>query len=586
MDLKGRTLGVYQIMEEVGRGGMASVYRAYQSSLNRYVAIKVLPPQLAYDEEFVQRFLREAQAAASLSHPNIVVVHDVGEQGGLYYIVMEFLEGQTLKDLIQREGALSPVRAARILEQVAAALDYAHQRGFVHRDIKPANIFVGPDDRVKLTDFGIAKAVSEAEQLTRTGMLVGTPEYMSPEQAAGTPIDHRTDLYALGVVLYQMMTGQVPHRGTTPHSILHAIIYDPPPLPRQLNAAVPPAIEQVILKALAKQPGDRYQRGVDMAAALRAALAGRQVPSSMVVPTPSPKAPTPRPEPSARKPSLPLAGVLLALAAVTILVVIGLIAAALLAGEAQATPVPTQVIVVVSPTSSGGEVIDLTVTPTSDEPTSTPISEPATAEPLPTNTLSPTDMPVSPTDTPVPPTATLAPPTSTPVPPTPTVPPCPFAAQGLFADLWQTYRIQLGCPLYPQVQVIQDAEQAFQAGHMFWRADNDYAYVVFEQGGWAGTYRSFTDKWNEGDPDFSCPATPPPGLVQPKRGFGKVWCELGGASSPTGWALAEEVGRGPGNGDPAVQDFERGMILSDSDGRSTHRAYVFFPDGTFVRVGY
>lgn len=585
MDLKGKTLGVYQIMEEVGRGGMASVYRAYQSSLNRYVAIKVLPPQLAYDEEFVHRFLREARAAASLNHPNIVTVHDVGEQDGLYYIVMEFLEGQTLKDLIQREGALSPERAARILAQVAAALDYAHQRGFVHRDIKPANIFVGPDGRVKLTDFGIARAASEVEQLTRTGMLVGTPEYMAPEQAAGNPIDHRTDLYALGVVLYQMMTGQVPHRGTTPHSILHAIIYDPPPPPRQLNAAVPPTIEKVILKALAKQPGDRYQKGADMAAALRAASTAHY-PDSLVAPTPPPKTPSPGPAPSGRKQSFPLAGALLALAAVTIVVVMGLIAAALLGGDEQATPVPTQVIVVVTPANGGTEVIRPTDTPMPEESVPSPTAEPPIAEPLPTDTMAPSATPAPPTNTPIPPTSTPAPPTFTPLPPTPTVPPCPFAAQGLFASLWQTYRTWLGCPLYAQARVIQDAEQAFQTAHMFWRADNDYVYVVFEQGGLAGTYQSFTDKWNEGDPDFSCPASPPPGLIQPKRGFGKVWCELGGASSPTGWALAEEVGRGPGNGDPAVQDFERGMILSDSEGRATGRAYVFFADGTFVRVGY
>ncbi|MEJ2210003.1 MAG: protein kinase, partial [Anaerolineae bacterium] len=164
MNLTGRTIGNYQIVDELGRGGMAVVYRAYQPSLNRYVAIKILPPQLSFDQEFIQRFQREARAAASLRHPNIVVIHDVGEAEGvggagtIHYIVMEYLEGQTLKDLIQHEGSLHPRRVAHIVEQIAAALDYAHQRGFVHRDVKPANIFVGEGDRVTLTDFGIAKA--------------------------------------------------------------------------------------------------------------------------------------------------------------------------------------------------------------------------------------------------------------------------------------------------------------------------------------------------------------------------------------------------------------------------------------------
>ena len=149
--MSGKMLGNYQIMEELGRGGMAVVYRAYQASLNRYVAIKILPPQLGIDREFVERFQREAKAAAGLRHPNIVVVHDVGHEDGTYYIVMEYLEGRTLKDFIEQEGRLPPERVARIIEQVADALDYAHQRGFVHRDVKPSNIFVGPKDRVTLT---------------------------------------------------------------------------------------------------------------------------------------------------------------------------------------------------------------------------------------------------------------------------------------------------------------------------------------------------------------------------------------------------------------------------------------------------
>jgi predicted Ser/Thr protein kinase len=593
VDLTGRTLGNYQIVEELGRGGMAVVYRAYQPSLNRYVALKVLPPQLAFDPQFVERFVREARAAAGLRHPNIVVVHDVGEQEGLYYIVMEYLEGRTLKEVIEQEGRLPPARVAHILEQVANALDYAHERGFIHRDVKPANIFVGEHDQVTLTDFGIAKAASEAEQLTRTGMLVGTPEYMSPEQAEGGVVDYRTDLYALGIVLYQMLTGRVPFKGKTPHSTLYAVVNQPPPPPRQINPALPPAVEAVVLRALAKQPDQRFQRGAEMAGALQAALASRS-PLVAAAPPP-PRTPPPRPArrgaPARRGP--PVMWIVAALAAVLVLVV-GAVALLLAGGGGKGTPVPTltQVSLWQTPTTGVVEIL----------PTSTPAVVATTApgdtpSPEPTDTPAPMDTSQPPTDTPTA-TETSSPPTDTPTPapsftptatrtPTPTSPPpCAVQAQGLFAGLWQTYRAQLGCPLYAKPQPIQDAEQAFDNGHMFWRADNDRAYVVYEQGSQNGTFQSFTGMWSEGDPDYSCPASPPPGKVQPKRGFGAVWCSLGGASAPIGWGLGEEVGFGPGYGDPLVQDFERGIIFRDSDGTSQGRAYILFADGSFKRVNY
>jgi serine/threonine protein kinase len=578
VDLTGKSLGNYQIVEELGRGGMAVVYRAYQPSLSRYVAIKVLPPQLAFDQEFVQRFLREARSAASLRHPNIVVVHDVGEQDGLYYIVMEYLEGRTLKQVIEQEGSLPVVRVARIVQQVASALDYAHQRGFIHRDVKPANIFVGEGDRVTLTDFGIAKAASEAEQLTRTGTLVGTPEYMSPEQAEGGVVDHRTDLYALGIVLYQMLTGQVPFKGNTPHSTLYAVVNHPPPPPRQINPALPPAVEAVVLKAVAKRPEQRFQRGAEMTAALQAAVAGQPQPRA----TPS----APLREARARRRS-PVVWIVVALAAVLVLMV-GALVLLLAGGGDNATPMPTftQVIVWQTPTTALAEVI----------PTSTPADTQA-PPPGPTDVLVVTESPEPPTDTPTP-TDTPEPPTDTPTftptptstptrTPTPTSPPpCAVQAQGLFAGLWQTYRNQLGCPLYAQPKAIQDAEQAFDNGHMFWRADNDRAYVLYQSGPRNGTFQSFTGMWSEGDPEYSCAATPPPGRVQPKRGFGAVWCDLGAASAPIGWGLGEEVGFGPGYGDPRVQDFDTGIIFRDSDGTTQGKAYVMFGDGTFVRVNY
>jgi hypothetical protein len=324
VNLSGKMLGGYQILEEIGRGGMAVVYRAFQPSLNRHVAVKILPPYLALDAQFIERFVREARAAARLRHPNIVVIHDIAQQDGIHYIAMEYLEGQTLQRVIEQGGALSPVRAARITHQIASALDYAHHHGLVHRDIKPANIFVGADDHVTLTDFGIAKAASETQQLTRTGMLIGTPEYMSPEQATGSAVDGRTDLYALGVVLYQMVTGRVPFSSTTPHAVLHAVIYEPPPPPRQLNPRIPPGVEQVLLRALAKRPEERFQTGQALAQALDQARTGT----------------TARPQPAQAsqrrvRPVLPL---VLGLAALMVLVLGGWLLISILGPGPQSTP--------------------------------------------------------------------------------------------------------------------------------------------------------------------------------------------------------------------------------------------------------
>jgi serine/threonine protein kinase len=594
MDLSGKIIGNYQIVDELGRGGMAVVYRAYQPSLNRYVAIKVLPPQLGFDQQFVKRFQREARAAAGLRHPNIVVIHDVGEQDGVYYIVMEYLEGYTLRQSIEEEGPLHLARAAHIVSQVAAALDYAHQQGFVHRDIKPSNIFIGKDDHVTLTDFGIARAASETQQLTRTGMLMGTPEYMSPEQAEGSAVDHRTDLYALGVVLYQMLVGRVPFSGTTPHATLHAVIYEPPPPPRQLNPGIPPAVEAVIVKAIAKQPQQRFQSGAELTSALRSAYSGQpsvgpvpSQPATLRTASAPPAIPTQR--------RSPLVWILAALAAILAVLLVVFVLLILNRGDVAQTPLPppTHVIVLTTPTVNAGSATPSFV-PT-EVPLATATTSPTEPPTMPTNTpVLPTETPVPPTDTSEPPTDTPNPPTDTPTAtmtpsPTPTTPapPCAFPAQGVFATLWQTYRPELGCPLYQNPQLIQDAEQAFDNGHMFWRQDNDYAYVVYEKGGLSGSYQAFVDLWSEGDPEFSCAATPPAGKVQPVRGFGAVWCMLGGPGAATGWGLAEETGFGPGYGDPMVQDFERGFILRDSDGTTKGLVYIFFNDGMrFVRVSY
>jgi dipeptidyl aminopeptidase/acylaminoacyl peptidase len=267
-----RRVGKYEIIQEVGRGGMAVVYKAWQPSLERHVALKVLPEYFQHDPEFLARFRREARAAARLNHPNILYVYDVGEEDGVHYIAMEYLEGGSLGDRLVA-GSLSIDEIQGILAQVAAGLDYAHARGFFHRDIKPGNILFTDDGRPKVADFGIARPTDETG-LTRTGVLMGTPEYMAPEQAEGKTLDHRVDLYALGVVVYQMLTGRVPFRRTTPHAVLHAVIYESHTPPRQVRAEVEPAVESVVLKALAKRPDQRFQTGKAFAQASRRTRGG------------------------------------------------------------------------------------------------------------------------------------------------------------------------------------------------------------------------------------------------------------------------------------------------------------------------
>jgi phosphate/phosphite/phosphonate ABC transporter binding protein len=256
-DFIGTRLGKYEIQAEIGRGGMGAVYMGYDPMLDRSVAVKILAPHLVWEKEFVERFLREARAAARLKHPNVVIIHDVGQDGDRYYFVMEYLEGQTLTDLIQQRGPMAVDEVLRILRPLADALDYAHQRGLVHRDVKPGNVIVGPAGGVTLTDFGIVRAAQET-RLTATGTVVGTPEYMSPEQAKGLAVGACCDQYSLAVVAYEMLTGRVPFEAESTLALLHKIAYDPPPPLRQARPDLPVEVEEVLVKALAKEPGDRY----------------------------------------------------------------------------------------------------------------------------------------------------------------------------------------------------------------------------------------------------------------------------------------------------------------------------------------
>lgn len=282
-DFVGQRLGRYQLVEEIGRGGMAVVYKAYHPALERHVAIKVLPRELSFDASFVERFQREARAAGSLNHPHIVTVHDVGRADDSHFIVMEFVDGPSLTELLERRGSLPSSQATSIVAHIASALDYAHARGFIHRDIKPGNILITVDGNAKLTDFGIVRP-SEGTRLTQTGSLLGTPAYMSPEQARGGTIRPATDIYSLGIVTYELLSGAVPFSGGTV-AVLHAHLYDPPDL-----RVLPGAAQPVVGKALAKDPQARYRTAGAFAEALRCALTAR--------PTPPPPAQTPPPPPS------------------------------------------------------------------------------------------------------------------------------------------------------------------------------------------------------------------------------------------------------------------------------------------------
>lgn len=283
-ELIGETFGQYEITGIIGEGGMGVVYRAQDTKLHRDVALKVLPLDTAQNAELLKRFTREANAAAGLDHPNIIDIYNLDTQDGMYYIAMRYVEGETLSQLLHREGPLSLARAADIVTQLADALDYAHQRQIIHRDIKPANIMVGSNDRITLMDFGIAKAPSK-EKLTRVGQVMGTIEYMSPEQFQGKPVDARTDIYALGVILYQMLTGATPFKSRD--LLSDPSIFGAPPSPRRYNEQIPLAVEQVIVRSLAAAPGARYQKATELAEALRAAL-GESPEAASPAPVPAP----------------------------------------------------------------------------------------------------------------------------------------------------------------------------------------------------------------------------------------------------------------------------------------------------------
>jgi beta-lactam-binding protein with PASTA domain/tRNA A-37 threonylcarbamoyl transferase component Bud32 len=269
--------GRYELTHLVARGGMAQVYRAVDRQLDRPVALKVLFPELSVDRAFVERFRREAQAAANLSHPNIVPVFDWGEDDGTYFIVMEYVEGRPLSAVLRDPDRLPPRQIATIGASVAAALAFAHRHSVVHRDVKPGNVLITPEGEVKVTDFGIARAVNTEESLTQTGAVMGTAAYFSPEQAEGKVVDARSDIYSLGVVLYEMCVGKPPFTGDSPVAVASKHVRDMPVLPRAANPSVPAALEAVVMKAMSKNPDDRYGSAEEFRADLLRFADGRPV---------------------------------------------------------------------------------------------------------------------------------------------------------------------------------------------------------------------------------------------------------------------------------------------------------------------
>ncbi|MGQ9599723.1 MAG: protein kinase domain-containing protein [Anaerolineae bacterium] len=416
-ELIGKTVGAYTIVEKIGEGGMAIVFKGYQKSLNRYVAIKILREELAHDPEFINRFRREALAIANLNHPNILHVYDAGVAYGHYYLVMDYAEGGSLQDLLRR-GPLDVGRTISIISQLADALDHAHQRGLVHRDVKPSNVMLTREGHPLLTDFGIAKVLYETTSLTRTGAALGTPDYMAPEQIQGQPVDGRTDIYALGIMLYEMLAGWAPFRSSTPVATLYRQVNEPPPPLHQANIAIPPWLDAVVGKALAKQPAARYQRASELAQDLRrqtvTVAPGGMPPSARTVPPPVPSVPTvaaSRPAARGRSPLLLWLGAL----AVLLLAVVVVASYMLLREEGlgwlQASSTP--VVIVIPPQPTEPLLPTQAVEPSPMPPTT--VSLPTATPPTPVPTRPPTVQPTQAPTLPPPTAAPTRPPTSTPV---------------------------------------------------------------------------------------------------------------------------------------------------------------------------
>jgi len=285
---EGENIGPYRIMEKLGQGGMATVYKGYHAALDRYVALKVLHPAFLEDQSFIGRFQREARVVAKLEHPSIVPVYDFAEHENRPYLVMKYIQGETLKARLSR-GPLNAAEITQVVDAVGSALAYAHRQGILHRDIKPSNVLIHNDGQMYLADFGLARIAQAGESTLSSDSIMGTPQYISPEQARGDKdLDSGTDIYSFGVMMYEMVVGQVPFSADTPFSIIHDHIYTPLPMPRSINPKVPESVQRVLLKALAKDRADRYPDIPSMVQAFKAAWESAGVPmqgTALTLPT-------------------------------------------------------------------------------------------------------------------------------------------------------------------------------------------------------------------------------------------------------------------------------------------------------------
>jgi serine/threonine protein kinase len=435
-ELIGKELGLYRILEFIGAGGMSTVFRAYHAALDRYVAVKVLPEQISMDEELRQRFQQEVRVIARLEHPHILPVHDYGQDRDRLYLVMRYVGSGTLGDRLAH-GRMELGQISRVMHQVGSALAYAHRNGVVHRDIKPNNVLIDEQGNCYLSDFGLARVMAVSIRLTASGVGMGTPAYMSPEQGSGQPVDVRSDVYSLGIMLYEMATGQVPYQANTAMAVMLKHITDSLPPPSTINPDISPELERVIVKALAKDPNDRYQSVDDMIEAFNEAVGAVSEPLLPLLPPPRARKGVP-PSTSQERKRQRVPAWALAVAGLTLLIVIALSvlgatnAVAARRQSAEATETASAEAIVATSMAQTAVVRAYTATPTIT-PTSSPTPPPTTTH-TPTPTATATGTPIdTPTPTEVPPTWTATAtatathtPTITPTPTrTPTITPTP-----------------------------------------------------------------------------------------------------------------------------------------------------------------
>lgn len=565
----GRQLGRYVLRERLGGGGGGAVYSAWDETLEREVAIKVFVPLPGASADMMERFQQEARLTARMNHPNIVPIYDVGEEAGVFYIAMRRLSGKTLGDRLTDRGPLPQTEAINTTLPLADALFYAHQRGIVHRDLKPANALFDDENRPMLVDFGIAKALDAGnERLTMTGTTIGTPPYMSPEQAAGEEVDHRSDIYSLGILLYQMVTGRPPFQGNYP-TIMRAHLYDPPPPPRSLRPDIHPDLERIILKALAKRPQDRFNNVAEMSDALKAVLRGDATrinlppavggtlspPAPRVAPPPPPRptvaapietggyqqrgpaaAPVPRYtappiEEAPRFPIWTVTVVLLLLFCTAGAVVTGTRYLPTLTDAGSGVP-PTAIVIGTSPTPTLGGIVVPSVLPTDTPPPAATGTVPPSETAVPNATATETPLPSAtgvPTETPSPTATASATPTvsatasatasaTVTLTPSPSpTPGCTVLPDGVFEGFFDS--ALMGCPSEPATK-LNGTYQEFERGYMVFDPDSEAIFVFDER---LSTWQAFENTWEEGDDDFACQEAADVG--GPIRGFGLVWCE-------------------------------------------------------------